>query len=478
MPSVSRQLIFTIVLATVVPELQARYFCPTPWTQYFDRCIRLFTISYQQSAAATYCAGYNNGAGATGKLYAPRTRQDLAIFDHIDWVTKRPWIGAVRNTTNGNKFFDSEGNQVPDNLFYLALAEGDGLNCAVYNTDLGRLELRSCSNSHHFYCQLPATTPSDTCSPSFLPMFSNMDLSGTDDRDRDSTGLATNYPLYYFYPIQYGYADVYGLSYCGRMTRERRSCHRVCKWYREYYGDLDVNQNGEACIPYSAWPAATNNNQNLLKRELLQWKGMQSMFAEFFMNKKVKLSSTYETSGFSLIRTSNYESTVTAESIYYVLIDLKTPTFVTLIIPYTTSVNQMKCIWTGVSNTWNSSLDEAAFDGWTSCGVQERADPSDGHLFFHCPPGTIGRYAVITRRKSCGYHTVDHVKIYGDHYYDVNFIPGSSFVNRIPESMEKDLQTNRNVTFSTLIRDTYADFFLTAGTTYSSMLDQVRVVLV
>uniref|UniRef100_A0A1I8G7N1 C-type lectin domain-containing protein n=1 Tax=Macrostomum lignano TaxID=282301 RepID=A0A1I8G7N1_9PLAT len=510
MPSVSRQLIFTIVLATVVPELQARYFCPTPWTQYFDRCIRLFTISYQQSAAATYCAGYNNGAGATGKLYAPRTRQDLAIFDHIDWVTKRPWIGAVRNTTNGNKFFDSEGNQVPDNLFYLALAEGDGLNCAVYNTDLGRLELRSCSNSHHFYCQLPATTPSDTCSPSFLPMFSNMDLSGTDDRDRDSTGLATNYPLYYFYPIQYGYADVYGLSYCGDDERTplllgipgnlsvsfsassfvnyarpeyvlinntfQTGSHRVCKWYREYYGDLDVNQNGEACIPYSAWPAATNKCRTSTRTyssvNYYSGRGMQSMFAEFFMNKKVKLSSTYETSGFSLIRTSNYESTVTAESIYYVLIDLKTPTFVTLIIPYTTSVNQMKCIWTGVSNTWNSSLDEAAFDGWTSCGVQERADPSDGHLFFHCPPGTIGRYAVITRRKSCGYHTVDHVKIYGDHYYDVNFIPGSSFVNRIPESMEKDLQTNRNVTFSTLIRDTYADFFLTAGTTYSSMLDQ------
>uniref|UniRef100_A0A1I8JAY2 C-type lectin domain-containing protein n=1 Tax=Macrostomum lignano TaxID=282301 RepID=A0A1I8JAY2_9PLAT len=261
---------------------QARYFCPTPWTQYFDRCIRLFTTTYTQSTAATYCASLSNGAGRTGALYAPRARQDLAVFDHLEWLNYELWVGATRNATLG-KFVDSEGNLIPDDLFYLGLTEANGLDCAHYSLDLGRLSLRSCSVALYFICQVPASTPSSYCSPSFLTTSINIDIHGDDDLDMQSTGMNSYFSLYYFYPLQYSSKDderiplLFGIP--GRLNVSfsassfinyarpeyvlinnnfRTGSHRVCKWYREYYGDLDVNQNGEACIPYSAWPATTN----------------------------------------------------------------------------------------------------------------------------------------------------------------------------------------------------------------------------
>jgi hypothetical protein len=110
------------------------------------------------SDAESYCKtqSYN---GKTGKLYAPKTRFDLALFDHIEFVSSSYWVGVKRNPTTG-KFVDSDGDLVPDDLFLVGASSGN-FDCAIYRADYGRLyPASSCSSTFFFLCQLPASTPS------------------------------------------------------------------------------------------------------------------------------------------------------------------------------------------------------------------------------------------------------------------------------------------------------------------------------
>jgi hypothetical protein len=71
-------------------------------------------------------------------------------------------------------------------------------------------------------------------------------------------------------------------------------------------------------------------------------------------------------------------------------------------------------MWSGISDDWDSSKGEEAFTNWTSCGIQAREDTADRQVPFFCTHGSVARYVVLTRTKSCGFLYIDQIKIYGD----------------------------------------------------------------
>jgi hypothetical protein len=63
--------------------------------------------------------------------------------------------------------------------------------------------------------------------------------------------------------------------------------------------------------------------------------GLQSYFSKFFMNNLVGLSFSTDSYGFSTINTGNKISQVSATSLYYLVVDLKTPSLISAIITVT-----------------------------------------------------------------------------------------------------------------------------------------------
>uniref|UniRef100_A0A1I8HQN4 C-type lectin domain-containing protein n=2 Tax=Macrostomum lignano TaxID=282301 RepID=A0A1I8HQN4_9PLAT len=260
--------------------------------------------------------------------------------------------------------------------------------------------------------------------------------------------------------------------------------HRICRLYREYYGDLNVNIAGRVCQTKPVYPAATDACRpdsgevvcydaamnvktlceipdcidGLLSSPASEFAGtgLQSKFATFHMNANFTLPAvSNDSNGFSYLYTNRYVGDVTADSTFYLLVDLKTLARVNQIVLHFVNASELRCLRARLAVSWEVGLGESAFAYNTAidCGAQEYADPTDSYAVFSCPSvESLGRYVIIDKRAECGFLFATAIKVYGDFYYDINYNPASSYANRLPVWMESSAVATGNATLRVLMR--------------------------
>uniref|UniRef100_A0A1I8HHG8 C-type lectin domain-containing protein n=1 Tax=Macrostomum lignano TaxID=282301 RepID=A0A1I8HHG8_9PLAT len=261
--------------------------------------------------------------------------------------------------------------------------------------------------------------------------------------------------------------------------------HRICRLYREYYGDLNVNIAGRVCQTKPVYPAATDACRpdsgavvcyddatnvktlceipdcidGLLSSPASEFAGtgLQSKFATFHMNSNFTLPAvSNDSNGFSYLYTNRYVGDVTADSSFYLLVDLKTLARVNqIVLLHFVNASELRCLRARLAVSWEVGLGESAFAYNTAidCGAQEYADPTDSYAVFSCPSvESLGRYVIIDKRAECGFLFATAIKVYGDFYYDINYNPASSYANRLPVWMESSAIATGNATLRVLMR--------------------------